>query len=80
MVSGKVSFSQGFLIGLLCLAALFSAGHAEGGPTFVVQGPCSQFPDCDKHCRDNGYGTTGGSCMSLSGGPSMCYCIITSCC
>ncbi|XP_019089452.1 PREDICTED: putative defensin-like protein 29 [Camelina sativa] len=71
-----------FLV-FLCLAVLLTPGEvcaksmlkANGAEKwFAVQGPCSQFPDCNKHCRELRY-PLGGECRQLETGVKLCGCI-----
>ncbi|KAL7113256.1 hypothetical protein ACP275_04G051000 [Erythranthe tilingii] len=63
-------------IGLLCIAMLLNSAAAED--TYYVQGPCSKFPDCNKHCKETGFKELGGKCVSVQlhkKGPLFCVCI-----
>ncbi|KAI7982853.1 putative defensin-like protein 30 [Camellia lanceoleosa] len=74
---GKVSSitSSILFVGFLCIALLSTSGEAD---TLLYQGPCSKFPDCDKHCISTGF-PKGGKCIPpVPGSPLTCYCIIPS--
>ncbi|KAL1818911.1 hypothetical protein ACET3Z_013780 [Daucus carota] len=49
------------------------------GATWLIdQGPCSNFPDCDAHCKSIQF-PQGGLCKAPSpGAPLRCYCISSS--
>ncbi|KAF8058159.1 hypothetical protein N665_1249s0002 [Sinapis alba] len=65
MASSKTCF---FLV-FLCLVVLLipKSAQAEGGGRSweYVQGPCSQFPDCNQHCKDLRY-PGGGKCIKVA--------------
>ncbi|CAK9163469.1 unnamed protein product [Ilex paraguariensis] len=49
-----------FFIGFLCIALLLSSGQAA--ETRVYQGPCSDFPDCNRTCIERKF-PEGGKCV-----------------
>ncbi|XP_030951200.1 putative defensin-like protein 30 [Quercus lobata] len=65
-----------FLVVLFCIAlvvvnsGLATAESPPCGGTLIYQGPCSNYPDCDKHCRSAGYSQCGGFCGSTTGPPT----------
>ncbi|KAL7151725.1 hypothetical protein ABFS83_04G050700 [Erythranthe nasuta] len=75
MESKRVSFVTLF-IGLLCVGLLVNS--ASGREEWhVYQGPCSKYPDCNKHCIKGGFGDA-GKCMvnpNDKKGPLVCVCI-----
>ncbi|KAG7626838.1 putative defensin-like protein 30 [Arabidopsis thaliana] len=50
-----------------------SMAKAQGG-WYLVEGLCSKFPDCNKHCKEQGF--LGGQCLKL-GVNMLCFCIHT---
>ncbi|KAL7151706.1 hypothetical protein ABFS83_04G049400 [Erythranthe nasuta] len=67
----------GCFIGVLCIAFLFSS-VAVAKDTLIIQGLCSKYPNCNKHCRENGFKEFGGKCVSIETdkkGPLFCVCI-----
>ncbi|EPS64122.1 hypothetical protein M569_10663 [Genlisea aurea] len=60
------------LVGFLIL---ISAGSIRG--EWLIQGPCANYPNCDKYCRENGFRQYGGKCIKPSSDPgavSFCAC------
>lgn len=51
-------------------AGLATAETPPCGGTLIYQGPCSNYPDCDTHCRSTGYKQCGGFCRSTTGPPT----------
>ncbi|KAK6164310.1 hypothetical protein DH2020_001174 [Rehmannia glutinosa] len=83
MESKKDTFSikSSLLIALFCMALLTASVLVAGEDVWVYQGPCSQFPDCNKHCVEIGYRQLGGKCVPLKrekGSPLVCVCLVHS--
>ncbi|AEE77370.1 putative defensin-like protein 29 [Arabidopsis thaliana] len=69
-----------FLV-FLCMVALLAPSevHAKSmvevnaaHKWYIVEGLCSKFPDCNKHCKEQKF--PGGTCLKL-GVNMMCTCI-----
>ncbi|KAL2508004.1 Defensin-like protein [Forsythia ovata] len=61
------SVRTSLFIGLICMALLFTTVSCEENRWLVIQGPCSQFPDCNGTCIKNGY-KSGGKCVEPAKG------------
>ena len=51
-------------------AGLATAETPPCGGTLIYQGPCSNYPNCDTHCRSTGFKQCGGFCRSTTGPPT----------
>ncbi|PSR89711.1 Defensin-like protein [Actinidia chinensis var. chinensis] len=77
MNTAKVYAIPTFLfIGLLFNALLLNT-TAEAADWLFYQGPCSEFPDCNKNCISKGF-PMGGKCVPPAPGKThACYCVST---
>ncbi|CAN6895057.1 unnamed protein product [Brassica oleracea] len=69
MASSKTCFFLVFLCLVVLLIPKSAKAEDAGRSRLVVQGLCSQFPDCNQHCIDLKF--PGGKCIKVT--PTFTY-------
>ncbi|WCJ27890.1 hypothetical protein M5689_009611 [Euphorbia peplus] len=79
MDSISMSSAAKYFCVFLCIFMIISAGKINADEstqrTLLYQGPCANYPDCNKHCRDT-YGTQITGLCQKSGNENVCFCIV----
>ncbi|KAL8051873.1 hypothetical protein ABFS82_06G174300 [Erythranthe guttata] len=66
---------KSFFIGLIFMALLLTSVKGEEHKEIVLQGKCSEFPDCNKHCQEKGFIVGGGKCIKLNPNVEDLFCV-----
>ncbi|WCJ38143.1 hypothetical protein M5689_019218 [Euphorbia peplus] len=80
MASINISSASKTIFAFLCIFMILNGGKINAGEStpegsLVYQGPCANYPNCNKHCKDTNGAKVTGSCQQ-SGNDDVCFCNI----